>query len=266
MLYLYETHLHTTAASACARSSGAEYISFYKSLGYAGIIVTDHFFNGNCSIPDNLPWEERVDLFCRGYEEAKAEGDRQGLQVFFAWEDRFDGDEFLVYGLDKQWLIAHPDIMEWDHITHYQKIRADGGLVVQAHPFRERNYLTEVYVHPYQCDAFEVANAGNPSPQNRMAYRYALEHHITMTAGSDIHHVGRTDNGYIYGMEFNTPLQSIADYVKRIKSGTGFSLHVPQDELSWKEGTANHLPVFIYDRENRPHSTNNIDEIFHMYF
>ena len=83
-LYLYETHLHTTAASACARSSGAEYISFYKSLGYAGIIVTDHFFNGNCSIPDNLPWEERVNLFCRGYEEAKAEGDRQGLQVFFA--------------------------------------------------------------------------------------------------------------------------------------------------------------------------------------
>lgn len=82
MLYLYETHLHTTAASACARSSGAEYISFYKSLGYAGIIVTDHFFNGNCSIPDNLPWEERVNLFCRGYEEAKAEGDRQGLQVF----------------------------------------------------------------------------------------------------------------------------------------------------------------------------------------
>ncbi len=87
-----------------------------------------------------------------------------------------------------------------------------------------------------------------------------------MTAGSDIHHVGRTDNGYIYGMEFNTPLQSIADYVKRIKSGTGFSLHVPQDELSWKEGTANHLPVFIYDRKNRPHSTNNIDEIFHMHF
>ena len=41
MSYLYEVHLHTTAASACARSTGAEYIPYYKNLGYDGIIVTD---------------------------------------------------------------------------------------------------------------------------------------------------------------------------------------------------------------------------------
>ncbi len=71
MSYIYETHLHTTAASACARSAGSEYISFYKNLGYDGIItVTDHFFNGNCCVPENLPWEERVDIFCSGYEDA----------------------------------------------------------------------------------------------------------------------------------------------------------------------------------------------------
>lgn len=44
MSYLYEVHLHTNAASACARSAGSEYISYYKNLGYDGIIVTDHFF------------------------------------------------------------------------------------------------------------------------------------------------------------------------------------------------------------------------------
>lgn len=264
MAYLYETHLHTTAASACAKSAGAEYIPFYKELGYTGIIVTDHFFNGNSSVPKNLPWEERIDLFCRGYEEAKAEGDRQGLQVFFAWECRFNGDEFLVYGLDKDWLKKHPDMMEWDHITHYKKIRADGGLVVQAHPFRERGYLSEVYVHPYQCDAFEAANAGNPHEQNRMAYRYAKEHGITMTAGSDIHKVGSTDNGHIYGLEFEKPLNSIDDYVKQIKSGTGYSLHVPPHHLEWVEGTSNHLPVFIFDRENKPHAVNSLTEIFSL--
>ena len=262
MSYLYETHLHTTAASACAKSAGAEYISFYKNLGYDGIIVTDHFFNGNCCIPKNLSWEERVSLFCKGYEEAKAEGDLQGLKVFFAWECRFYGDEFLVYGLDKQWLIAHPDMMEWDHITHYHRIKADGGLVVQAHPFRERGYLSEVYVHPHQCDAFEVANAGNPYEQNRMAYRYAKEHGITMTAGSDIHKVGVTDNGSIYGMAFEEPLHSIADYVKRVKSGTGFHLHVPQQQLAWEEHTSNHLPVFIFDKANIPIATHSVEEIF----
>ena len=51
MSYLYETHLHTTAASACAKSTGSEYISFYKELGFDGIIVTDHFFNGTSAVP-----------------------------------------------------------------------------------------------------------------------------------------------------------------------------------------------------------------------
>ncbi len=200
-----------------------------------------------------------------GYEDAKAEGDRQGLKVFFAWECRFHGDEFLVYGLDKKWLKAHPDMLEWDHVTHYNQITSDGGLVVQAHPFRERGYLSEIYVHPHQCDAFEVANSGNPHEQNRMAYRYAKEHGITMTAGSDIHHVGRTDNGYIYGMEFDKPLHSITDYVTRIKSNSGFSLHVPPEHIAWKENTASHLPVFIFDRENHPTATESIDEIFAAY-
>lgn len=265
MPYIYETHLHTTAASACAKSAGSEYISFYKSLGFDGIIVTDHFFNGNCCVPKNLPWEERVDIFCSGYEDAKAEGDRQGLKVFFAWECCFCGDEFLVYGLDKQWLKKHPDMLEWDHITHYEKIRADGGLVVQAHPFRERGYLSEIYVHPHQCDAFEVANTGNPHEQDRMAYRYAKEHNITMTAGSDIHHAGHTGNGCVYGMEFDEPLDSIDDYVARIKKGSGFSLHVPHEHLAWKENTASHLPVFIFDKDNRPVAAGSIEDIFSTY-
>ena len=208
MSYIYETHLHTTAASACARSAGSEYISFYKNLGYDGIIiVTDHFFNGNCCVPENLPWEERVDIFCSGYEATpKLRATVRGLKVFFAWECCFDGDEFLIYGLDKHWLKSHPDMMTWDHITHYKKIKADGGLVVQAHPFRERSYLSEIYVHPYQCDAFEVANCGNPLMSRTAWYTAMQKNTRSPTAGSDIHHVGRTGNGCIYGMAFDTPL------------------------------------------------------------
>jgi hypothetical protein len=78
-----------------------------------------------------------------------------------------------------------------------------------------------------------------------------------MTAGSDIHLVGHTDNGFVYGMEFDEPLNSIKDYVDRIKKGTGFSLHVPLEQLEWKEGTSNHLPLFIFDRNNNPVATAN---------
>lgn len=259
MSYIYETHAHTVLASACGKSYGSEYISFYKSLGYHGIIMTDHFFNGNCAIPKDLPWEERVELFCKGYEEAKAEGDRQNFQVFFSWECRFDGDEFLVYGLDKEWLLAHPDMLSWDHVTHYQKVKEAGGLVIQAHPFRERDYLTEIYLHPYQCDGWEVANAGNPAYQDKLAYQYAKKHHMVMSAGSDIHTVGKTSCGDFFGVAFDTPLTSIHDYVTRMKAGEG-KLHVTPGRLDWEEGTKNTLPVFLFDTENKKTAVSDLDK------
>ena len=58
MSYLYETHLHTSFASACANSKGSEYIRLYKELGYSGMIVTDHFYRGHTSILRGLPRKE----------------------------------------------------------------------------------------------------------------------------------------------------------------------------------------------------------------
>lgn len=110
MSYRYETHMHTKESSACASSTGVEMVRAHKAAGYTGIFVTDHFFNGNSAVPRELPWEERIRRFCLGYEHAKAEGDRIGLQVFFGFEYAYQGAEFLVYNLDKQWLLAHEDI------------------------------------------------------------------------------------------------------------------------------------------------------------
>ena len=69
MSFLYETHLHTCQGSACGTSTGAEHARYYKEIGYQGIIVTDHFFHGNTAVPRNLPWKERVEWFCSGYED-----------------------------------------------------------------------------------------------------------------------------------------------------------------------------------------------------
>ena len=77
--YVYETHMHTSEASACAGSTGTQMARAYKAAGYTGIIVTDHFFYGNTSVDRSLPWEEWVRRFCLGYEHAKAEGGRIGL-------------------------------------------------------------------------------------------------------------------------------------------------------------------------------------------
>ncbi len=259
MPYLYETHLHTRQASLCGSSSGAEYIPYYKELGYSGIIVTDHFFNGNSSIPRALPWEEKIELFCKGYEDAKAEGDRLGLQVFFGWECNFDMDEYLIYGLDKEWLLTHPEMMEWDHITHFKEITKAGGLVVQAHPFRQRDYMNCINLHPYQCHAWEIANAGNMTDHNQLAYRYAKEHGIPMTVGSDIH---KTNTVNLYAMAFDEPLTNIHDYVTRVKTGLGYSLQIPDSQRQWDESITTHLPLYFYDKENNKKHITDLKELF----
>lgn len=91
MPFLYETHMHTCQASLCGKATGAEQARAYKEAGFTGIIITDHFFGGNTAVDRTLPWTERVDLFWKGYEDAKAEGDRIGLDVFFGLEQNFSG-------------------------------------------------------------------------------------------------------------------------------------------------------------------------------
>ena len=66
-MYKYEMHCHTLQASACSHIDAAELIDFYKAAGYTGVVITDHFFNGNCAVPRALPWQTKVELLMRGY-------------------------------------------------------------------------------------------------------------------------------------------------------------------------------------------------------
>lgn len=247
-MYKYETHLHTCEASACGVTKGADYPAFYKSLGYSGIIITDHFFNGNCRISRHMSWEKRVNEFCRGYEYAKEAGDKIGFPVFFGWEANFQGDEFLIYGLDKEWLLNHPDILSYSRTKQYDIIHQDGGLVVQAHPFRERDYLNTIYLNPQTCDAMEAYNVFNEPYQNHNAEKYCTDNNIFMTAGSDHHRIGSLPESGPYGMAFDTPLTDIHDFVKRILNREG-AMCVPAEHRHIACEIKTELPVVTNYRE-----------------
>ena len=109
-----------------------------KERGYDGIFITDHFFHGNTRPSRELSWPEYVDAYMKGYEEAKRAGDAIGFKVFFGIEENFEGDEFLIYGVDKQFLLDHPTIPHWTREEMIKWVHEAGGAVMQAHPFRER--------------------------------------------------------------------------------------------------------------------------------
>lgn len=241
--FVYETHLHTCQASACGKSMGRDYIQRYIDAGYAGIMVTDHFYRGNCAIDRRLPWREFVNRFCAGYEDALNEGERRGLPVFFGWEENFDGDEYLIYGLDKAWMLEHPEMVSWTRKQQYDAVRAAGGCLVQAHPFRARSYNHTIYLAQYLCDGVEVFNAANEPEWNSLATRYAQVTGKPMTAGSDNHNADTMWPHRLAGVSFDKPLRSIRDYVDAILNARPFTLHIPCPAPSWTKSIRPDLPV-----------------------
>ena len=218
MRYIYETHLHTVEASACGKAQGKDYIDFMKIKGYSGIIVTDHFLNGNSCVPKDLPWKERVELYCLGYEHALEASENKDFSVFFGIEYNFQGDEYLLYGVGKDWLLAHPDLLSYSRKEVYQAVHEGGGIMVHAHPYRERRYLNTIHLTPSVCDAIEIYNAGNESYQNALGLSYARQLGLPMTAGSDIHAL---HDGILGGMQFDRPIKDIRDFADAVMNREG---------------------------------------------
>ncbi len=217
-MYRYDTHVHTMQASRCGKMSGAEMVHFYKKNGYTGIFITDHFVNGSTRTTPDMSWEEKINVFCSGYEQALAEGEKIGLDVFFGLEYNFKFTEFLVYGLDREWLLSHPDcdkleLREFSALAHEA-----GAFIVHAHPFRIRPYIKSIRLLPDCVDAVEVMNAAHldDMPHDRRAEWYAGEFSLPRTAGSDNHVVNQR---YLGGVEVEKRFSCCSDYARAVLEG-----------------------------------------------
>lgn len=249
MPFLYETHMHTCQGSACGKVTGKEQARVYKEAGFTGIIITDHFFGGNTAVNRELPWEERVDLFWKGYEDAKEEGDRIGLDVFFGLEQNIHFDEYLIYGLTKEYMKAHPEMEHWTRHEQLEEVHKAGGCVVQAHPFRMRNYMDRIRLGLHFCDGIEAANFGNDPLDDARAIRYGREFGLVMTAGSDNH---KSPAKETYGVELPRRLTCIQDYVQMILNHEEIKLHVPEERFAMEPGIIpdeRHKAYMLNERE-----------------
>lgn len=227
--YLYETHLHTSQSSACAKYTGAEMAKVCKKEGYTGIIVTDHNWGGNTAVNRRLPWQEWVNEFSKGYEDAKRVGDKIGLDVFFGYEAGFSATEFLIYGLTKDFMLTTPELRSASVEEQYQIVHEANGMVIHAHPFREEFYIPEVRLFPEFVDGVEGINATHSNLRaggltktifDERAIEYAKKHNFPMTAGSDIH----TTDLLGGGMAFKRKLSSIEDFIEAVLSKEDYAL------------------------------------------
>ena len=218
-MYRYETHLHSAPVSKCGSYSVRDNMEFYKEIGYDGIFLTNHFLDANIGGDRSLPYEEQIEFFFTDIEEGIRLEEEIGIKFFWGVETSYLGTDFLVYGLSKEWYLTHPEIMTVTRKEMLTMMAEDGALIVQAHPFREASYIDHIRLYPYHVHAVEVDNCGNKDFQNEMALSYAKCYNLPCTAGSD-NHISRYATR-LAGVEFETPIQNIDDFIDRIKRGEG---------------------------------------------
>lgn len=223
-MYLYETHLHTAPVSKCGKVSVRENLEFYKSMGYAGVFITNHFIDGNINIDKTRPYEELIEFYCSDYEEALRIGKELGISVFFGIESSYKGTDFLIYGLDKTWLLQHPEIRDIKKSEQLKFFMDEGALVIQTHPFYEASYIDHVRLFPRHVHGVEVYNARRTEFHNTLARQYAEAYDLIPFAGTDNHHGG--EKPLFGGMQTATALENEAHFVQLVLTGQASPFHL----------------------------------------
>lgn len=216
-MYKYETHLHTYPVSKCARSTVRENLELYKEFGYDGVFITNHFLDGNINIDYNTPYEEKINFYFSDYEEAKKLEDEIGIKVFCGVELTYKGTDFLIYGLDKDWYLSHPEIMDMKKSDELPFMMENGALVIQAHPYREAAYIDHIRLFPRHVHGVEIINACRSEHENNIAKAYADSYELIEFAGTDNHTAGNRQT--FAGMCSVSPIVDENDFVNRVKNG-----------------------------------------------
>ena len=226
-MYRYETHLHTSPVSRCAKVGVADTLAFYKTLGFTGVFITNHYPDAP-AYPDKS-YEERIAHLFSDYENALVIGKEIGLDIFFGVEITVGGSDFLIYGLDKEWFLAHHDVEKLKMRQRLELLQENGALVIHAHPFREARYIDHIRLFPRSIHGVEIDNACRTDFENKMAALYAENYGVLTFAGSDNHIASKLPR--LAGVAFDTKITDEADFIARVLRGehTLFSLDNPQE-------------------------------------
>ena len=216
-----ETHIHTGEVSSCSLVDAAGAVSRCVELGYDGMVVTDHFaadsYPWHLRRRKKVHWEARVDYFLRGYQAARRAAPA-GFAVILGMELRFgeNGNDYLVYGLDEDFLYGHEDFDRLGIRRFSELARRSGLLLAQAHPFRFGTTITR----PQYLDAVEVYNghAGHVS-HNEIAAHWAKYHGLIPLSGSDFHGGDSGDGTAPGGIILPKPVSDSAALARAIRAG-----------------------------------------------
>ncbi len=186
--FLIDIHCHTSEVSNCGQTPAAETVQLYYSMGYKGIMISDHF-KSDYLLTDkpDATWKEKVEYFLSGYKNACAEAEKLGnFKVYLGAELRFDeaDNDYLIFGLSRDKLQKMEKLPEMTIEDGVKLIHDLDCIIIHAHPFRKGCTI----IKPGTVDGIEVFNGhkGHDS-SNDIALKWAKKFGYIMTSGTDFH-------------------------------------------------------------------------------
>lgn len=218
-MFKTELHCHSAEVSACGRIFSDRIVEKYVEAGYTTLFITNHFSNSTFNHKKvglhDATWEEKVAFFMNGYH-ALVKAAEGKLNVLLGIEIRFDPDgknDYLIYGITEEFLLAHPEILDSGMEQNSQIFRDAGMLIIQAHPFRNKMKI----IKPASLDGIEVYNGhiGHDS-RNCIAYQWSEMFGLIKTSGTDLHREIHQPCGGILTEE---PVTSASQLIDILRSG-----------------------------------------------
>lgn len=182
--YRIELHAHTSPVSGCSSISPERMAQIHKEMGYDAVVITNH-----CAADS----ADRVDAYLDAFKSTYEEGKKLGVTVILGIEYNADGQDYLVYGVDAEFVKKAMTRKTTSYADFYKEMKDEKSVFLCAHPFRGPwRDLGDEYL-----DGIEIFNM-HPGHNSRVGYaaRYAKLHNMPIvTCGSDFH--GEPDNGMV---------------------------------------------------------------------
>jgi len=203
---LIDIHVHTNRYSACGRATPEEMVARACAIGLGGLVITEH----------HIRW---------GAAELAA------LQAQFPAIKLFSGievsspelDDYLIYG------VSDPDV--WappiDPARLIPRVRAAGGVVILAHPYRYRPEAP-AELDRYPVDGVEVMSNNILNHAHIPARALAARLGAFATAASDAH---RVETLGLYALRFRRRIADERDLVAALRA-RAFDLYADRERLA----------------------------------
>ncbi len=219
MKFKTELHCHCAPVSTCADITPDVIVEKMLRCGYTTVVLTNHlshatFWGKKTHYAGTRDWQEMLDFYFSGIKALKDAASGR-LHVLWGVEICLDGTktDYLIHGLNETFYRAHPDILQLDIEALSALVHEAGGLLYQAHPFRNHILVTS----PDLLDGIEVLNAHpKHDSRNDIAALWAQKFSLSPLAGSDLHH---PEHDPVSGILTDAPITNNEELFAVLQSG-----------------------------------------------